>query len=369
MRIEATQSPLSHCALARAGDVYCWGDLARGRLGVARPPEQTTPRPVDGVMGVRDVVASDFRACARTSTGALHCWGGGKAPHPVASDGVERLLSGRCATVRGELTCFEEPFERPLPASGLKDVVQVVPADMGPYKLSYYARNKRGEISRIDWEQSTTADPRWSRHFVGRVRGLEGIKELFASDRRVCARDATSMLRCWEGIGDPKLDAEGQVTITVSTHAILAGFEQLQLGATAGSPEICGVREGKVGCWRDGAGLQWLDVEGVRRLKISAYGTSCALLANGTLSCWGGPGAMSGHGSLSGPKTPTIVAGLSGVVDWSYAQESYGGAEAVYVWQRDGRLLAWGLNGRDAKTGGQLGWVGPMRLEQPTKVE
>lgn len=364
IRIASTGRDAAHCVLGRDGDVRCWGHLARGRLGVGRPPEQPTPRAVEGVTGVRDLVASDGRVCARTSLG-ITCWGGGKTPHAVTADGVDRLLSGLCASVRGELVCYEEPFERPLPASDVREPVQLANAQRGSHLLSLFVRTKAGAIHRVAWERANDATAKWTRTLSARVRGLASTTDLFASEKWTCVREDKKTVRCFEGAGD--LDAEGQIVVKAVPVVVPDGLEQLQVGSGPGAPEICGVGEGKVGCFSDAHPLAWLDLERVRRFKTSVHRTSCALKEDGTLACWGTAAGMTGHGSLAGPGAPARVDGIDGIVDWAFAQSSFDGREAVYVWLRDGRLLAWGDNG-SGPTRGQLGWVGPTTVDVPTTV-
>ncbi|MDB4992767.1 MAG: repeat domain protein [Myxococcaceae bacterium] len=370
-RIEATSFHAAHCALTKAGDVYCWGDSSYGRLGVGRPPEQPSPRAIEGVTDVREVVASDSRACARNASGAITCWGGGKLPHAVTAQ-AERLLSARCASMRGELVCFDEPFEKPLPTSGLRDVVQLVPAARGSHVLSYFARHKSGEVSRVDWERSNTSTPTWSRSFVGRVKGLTGVKELLVTDERTCARDGTSKLRCWSSFGTPP-KADGPLEVEMQSIAVPAGFEQVRVNRmTESSFEACGVRGGKVACWNQrSADLAWVDLSDVRRFDISSGHMLCAQVASGALSCWGtGFATMTGNGTVEGARDPERVPGLDGIVGWAFAQKSYNTEDAAYVWLRDGRVLAWGHNGggSDVSATGQLGWIAPPVVAEPTKV-
>jgi hypothetical protein len=369
--IEATNFHAAHCALTKTGDVYCWGDPSYGRLGVGRPPEQPSPRVIEGVADVREVVASDARACARTASGALTCWGGGKPPHAVIAQGVDRLLSGRCASIRSELVCFDEPFEKPLPASTLRDVVQLVPAARGTHVLSYFARHKSGEVSRVDWERSNTSTPTWSRTFVGRVKDLTGVKELFAPDDWTCAKDSTSKLRCWQGLGAPPA-ADGPLELETQEIAVPAGFEQVRVNRmTETSFEACGVRGGKVACWTQrSADPEWVNLTDVRRFDISSGHMMCAQVASGSLSCWGpGFATMTGNGTVEGAREPERVAGLDGILGFAFAQKGYATPDAAYVWLRDGRLLAWGNNGSgDVAATGQLGWIAPPVIDKPTKV-
>lgn len=56
--------PGGGCATTSEGGISCWGDFVAAQ-----------PRPVPGVAGVQELVASDHATCARASDGRVWCWG------------------------------------------------------------------------------------------------------------------------------------------------------------------------------------------------------------------------------------------------------------------------------------------------------
>lgn len=84
--------PKSVCA-TREGEVWCWGDGGKGRLG--RPVEGISkPIRVEGVKGaLRVAVTSDF-ACARLSDGRVSCWGDGPLEAPEQTISGPHILAG-----------------------------------------------------------------------------------------------------------------------------------------------------------------------------------------------------------------------------------------------------------------------------------
>lgn len=63
----------STCAIRQAGPtLYCWGDNAKGRLGLGDDENRRKPAEVDD--GFR-YVESSGPICAVTTTGSLYCWG------------------------------------------------------------------------------------------------------------------------------------------------------------------------------------------------------------------------------------------------------------------------------------------------------
>jgi len=77
-RVLSIAAGKSHsCALASAGAMQCWGDNQFGQLGDGRKDTfSRTPVMVSGLSsGVVAVAAGAYHTCARTSAGAVQCWG------------------------------------------------------------------------------------------------------------------------------------------------------------------------------------------------------------------------------------------------------------------------------------------------------
>ncbi|WP_158542422.1 RCC1 domain-containing protein [Lujinxingia litoralis] len=66
------------CGIRQGGALYCWGDNARGAVGVGNGEDvlaEPAPVEVAGVTGWLDVSAGEGFSCALTAEGALYCWG------------------------------------------------------------------------------------------------------------------------------------------------------------------------------------------------------------------------------------------------------------------------------------------------------
>lgn len=76
------------CALAQGGGVLCWGDNGNGQLGSPGFPSTTDPIPVSGLGVATSISSGFFHACAMTSSGAK-CWGGSQTGELGRSVGPE----------------------------------------------------------------------------------------------------------------------------------------------------------------------------------------------------------------------------------------------------------------------------------------
>jgi alpha-tubulin suppressor-like RCC1 family protein len=64
------------CALTTGGTVHCWGRNSQGQLGLGSATSSPVgPQQVPGLSSVAQVAAGGGTACARTTGGALRCWG------------------------------------------------------------------------------------------------------------------------------------------------------------------------------------------------------------------------------------------------------------------------------------------------------
>ncbi len=64
------------CAVTTAGAAKCWGLGSSGQLGTGASSNSSTPAQVSGLTsGIASVVAGNLHACARSTAGAVRCWG------------------------------------------------------------------------------------------------------------------------------------------------------------------------------------------------------------------------------------------------------------------------------------------------------
>lgn len=208
------------CALSRAGEVWCWGDGAKGALGDGTT---TTPRrPVKALGSARTVAAGDAHSCALRQDGRVLCWG--KGSHGRLGDGAST----------SRLVPTQVPIDDGVDLAVGKDTTCVAHADGG---VSCWGRPL---VGRAD-------EP-----FPTRVAGVVGAVQVEVGCQHACAVSATGGVQCWGSnrhgeLGDPHFD-HAEVPTTVEK---LPPVDRLALG--------CGVscaspRGGSAYCWGAVAG-------------------------------------------------------------------------------------------------------------------
>jgi alpha-tubulin suppressor-like RCC1 family protein len=193
-----------------------------------------------------------------------------------------------------------------------------------------------------------------------------------AGAAHTCAVLPDSTAACWGDNTSGKLGSGG--TPKLSIPLTVPGLDQVA-SITAGQAHTCALSlSGTVSCWGSniqgqlGIGLTAdqptpapvLGLTDVIALKAKYSNTTCALKANGTVSCWGSNvhgGIGDGAVSSSIRTTPVQIPNLSEVV--SLAK----GVEHTCALKDDGSVKCWGFN-----SAGQLGDGTKADRNLPTAV-
>ena len=175
-----------------------------------------------------------------------------------------------------------------------------------------WGRNLEGQLGfgTISWQ-----------HAPSRVSGLTEVVEIAAGGFHNCALLADHSVRCW-GRSD-------------------AG--QLGNGTTAGSDSCrMGDASPPMQCWPNAVSV--IGLSSVIQISLGEL-HSCALHADGTVSCWGSNAdGQLGDGTTTGSSTPKLVPGVTSV-----SSISAGGSHTCVLF-KDGAAKCWGANDH-----GQLG--------------
>lgn len=276
------------CALTRDRTVRCWGSWLATTTNV--------PITIAGLSQITSIIAGDQHACAVTAAGGVKCWG--------------RNYDGQLGD--GGTTDSETPVD----VSGLSS----------------------------------------------------GVVALAAGTRHTCALLATGDVKCW---GDNLLLQLGAATPATSPTPIsIAGANPNAVSISAGSVHTCIVDANHhVTCWGNGESGQLgngatprsslgVEVSGITdAVSVTAGGWgldgyTCAIRAQGKVSCWGANfwGYLGIGTNNADVTTPVELAGLTGVTEMSLGRDS---TCAVH----GGALSCWG-HGDYGKIG-HKGWAAP----------
>jgi alpha-tubulin suppressor-like RCC1 family protein len=266
------------CVATRAGKVFCFGDNTYGQLGAQlRDGRRDKPVLVNGVSGAKRVFTSDSQACALLVDGSVRCWG--------RNDGGQT----------GGSTYY-------VPAAH-----ELVEADL--------------------------------------VEGVKGATSVAPGGWTTCAATRARGVTCW---GRALLGDDHMMHATRNTSP----SEVPELGAiesvTASGGAFCGIAGGEVKCWGElhslfpgeagrSSKLTNAGVTHARKVRI-AQTHGCAVLTDGTLSCWGmgsygalGRGDITGYEAL-GPEPVREVTSAVDIAVGSASSCAITGAREVYCW-------------------------------------
>jgi alpha-tubulin suppressor-like RCC1 family protein len=349
------------CAIGEEGALSCWGapivveDVApKNAPDAARAKAAKTGAPVrrDEFGAVASIAlggqGDGAFACARTTEGAVRCAGANDAGQLGSAvrgrggigslRGVTELALGSrhaCALLEtGHIACWGEHDRGQL-------------GDGSPLP---HTRRSRGRRTRKPAPRPMPAP----------VRVLTTAVEIAAGHDFTCARLRDGTVRCW---GDNDRGQLGDGTTTSRS----APFPVLKLSGVAriaaGDAHACALlHDGSVRCWGEDLAGQLGDgaqaphrnapvrVEGLEGAVDLALGgaTSCAVMADRTVRCWGSAPRPGSALLTTAHTTPTSIAGLSGVRHLAISGE-HGCAEV------DGGVVkCWGVGDR-----GQLGLGAP----------
>ncbi len=174
------------------------------------------------------------------------------------------------------------------------------------------------------------------------VIGVAGASVVAAGYFHTCALMIGGNVKCW-GMG---LDAQGNTTPTTATDVV--GITDAVAISAGGQRTCVVVADGGIKCWTSNTGLIPIAVVGVTGATAVSVGAfhACALVAAGAVKCWGDNWyGQLGNGVLGAAGNPPVdVVGLTG------ATAVVVGNEHSCAVLAGGTVKCWGQNGR-----GQLG--------------
>ena len=323
------------CARTSGGAVKCWGDNYYNQLGDLGNdnPNPVTPFPISGLnSGVASISAGYRHACARLADGTARCWGDNTAAQLGDGSNVRALTP---VTVSGLTTAAT------IAAGGSFSCAQ-----MASNGVKCWGSNSAGQLGDNEpWFRSRPVD----------VVGLgSGVQSIASGEFHSCAVTASGAVKCWGNNNSGQI-GDGS-TLQRGTPVAVTGISSGAATVSTGANHSCSVStSGAVKCWGandlgqvgDGSHNQRLTpvpVVGLNSgiIKVDAGNFhSCARTTTGAPKCWGSNSdGQIGNGSVSLSFTsPVSVNNLaSGIRDIS------GGEFHSCAIVSAGGVACWGRN-------------------------
>lgn len=298
------------CESGVNGRVRCWGNNSSGQLGNGGRDQSNSPV-FAALSAASNVTAGHSHTCAVLNDGMLSCWG-------YLQDGILGSSFNSSPQPNSSL---------PVAISGIGGAVSVatgfghVCALLGSGGVRCWGNNSAGQLG-----DGTTTHKRSERVAV---TGVSDAVEVTAANLHTCARLAEGTVRCWG------YNAYGQLGddtyVSRSTPVTVAGVTNA-VDLAAGSNHTCAaLSDGTARCWGFNAGGQLGDgTQSERPAPVNVVGMdgavvvavaagdnhSCALLANGSVRCWGSNfRGQLGDGSTVGMRLqPVAVVGINNAI-------------------------------------------------------
>ncbi|UJR83393.1 RCC1 domain-containing protein [Sandaracinus amylolyticus] len=263
------------CAGTTEGGWHCkerdgsWAPLAWGPR-VEAPPSVSAAGPVCGYgpdrVPVEALSAGYGHFCVRLGDGAVRCWGlnqSGQTGGPMAGDPVSSRAPGV-----------------PRPATTIATGLHFSCAITDDASLWCWGQGGHGQLGRGDRRNSSTP----------MQVALRGRVEAIATGRmHACARTQGAQVWCWGANDHGQL---GDGTSELRTTPVRVRGLGAASAIAAGPDATCAVDRGNVACWGGATAsapphaIEGVDGSAVRSLAV-AQGAACALLNDGSVSCWG----------------------------------------------------------------------------------
>jgi len=221
-------------------------------------------------------------------------------------------------------------------------------------RVECWGNNQDGQLGNGTNETSTSPVP---------VVGLTGVRQVSAGAQHTCALLQNGSVRCWGLGGSGQLGNDA--TASRNTPAEVQGVSGATAIAVGGFHSCALLADSSVKCWgQDGLGelgdgnggdfhttpVAVSGLTGVTALAAGEFHT-CALLAGGTVSCWGHNGfGQLGDGTTTGHDEPAPVAGLPDPATRPALAVTAGNGHTCVVVGAPMNAYCWGLN-----ADGQLG--------------
>ncbi|MEQ1788445.1 MAG: fibronectin type III domain-containing protein [Acidimicrobiales bacterium] len=308
--LAVTTGSFHACAVLTVGTVGCWGDNGSGQLGEGTTTDSPTLVTVTGISTATAIAAGFMHTCAVLAAGTVECWG-------LNDDG--QLGNGTTTDSTTPVTVSGITTATAISAAGTYGTSHAC-AVLADGTVQCWGDNVYGQLGNGTNTGSATPVT---------VTGITTATAISVSDSYSCALLEDGTVQCW---GDNETYQLGSYGGDSTTPLAVTGISTATV-VTTGSYHACALLEdGTVACWglnhrrQLGYAGPWpwpestwepVLVEGIPFFGLAAIGIdagghhSCAVMAGGSVRCWGDLGGTSGTAS------PTRVPGLADVSEVS----------------------------------------------------
>ena len=370
------------CALVTSGGVDCWGENEAGQLGNGTTNGIATPVAVTGLAHAATMVSvsGSNDACAALATGTVECWGSNQTGNlgvgtSVGPEACSRAGGASCSTAAVAVTGISN-------ATGVStgdnnSCAVITGGEVQCWGASYDGMLGNGSTSGPDncggGTENCSTTPLT-------VSGLANVTAVSTGSQDACALTASGSIECWGygrngQLGDGTEPAYSAVPVTVS------GIIDAKAIAVGDALFSCAVlKTGAVDCWGENSGGELgngtdtgapcggpndacstvpVPVSGITdAVAVSAgYDHACALLASGSVECWGVDNSEDLGSTGGNSDVPVPVAGVANAT-----AITAGGAYSCAL-IAGGQMDCWGTNNY-----GQLGNGTVLTTGVPTPV-
>jgi alpha-tubulin suppressor-like RCC1 family protein len=339
------------CAILDDGSVSCWGSNGNGRLGDGTTTNRDTPAQTSSLGAGRTAVAISSggeHTCAILDEGSVSCWGwnyNGRLGDGTTTNRNKPTQTSSLGIGRTAVAI----------SSGGSHSCAILDDD----SVSCWGSNYHGQLG-----DGTNTDRNTPTQISSLGNGRTAVA-ISVGSSHTCAILDDGSVSCWGNNWLGQLGDGTDINRNIPTQISSLGNERTAVAISSGGEHTCAVLDdGTVSCWGDNwyGGLgdgtttdrntptQTSSLGGGRTaVAISSGGRhSCALLDDGTVSCWGSNGyGRLGDGTTTQRIIPTQTSSL-GIGRTAVAISSRGSHSCAIL--DDASVSCWGYNGP-----GQLG--------------
>jgi alpha-tubulin suppressor-like RCC1 family protein len=354
------------CILSSNGTVSCMStNSVYGELGNGSTAPSYLPTPVSGITNATQIAVGYESACARLADGTAKCWGRNATYGQLGVGG--KAYSTTPVTVLGIETAVQIATSTHAACARLAD---------GRVMCWGYASN--GATGSGFTCDSSGGDPTTSPTGINTPLAVAGITTAIDVSMAIyhgCAVLADGSVRCWGNGANNQLATGVQPYFnTYCSPAAEVTIPPASQVSTGNLYSCALLRDGTISCWGTGqlgngassTAVPPVTVTGITTAtQISSFGSNtCALLADGTVRCWGA--GQLGNGTSGASSLPVQVTGIS-----TATQVSVGGGHSC-ARLASGAVQCWGGNGYkqlgDGTTTGRTTPVTVVGISNATSV-